>query len=684
MEFLYNVSYDSEFEEIHFDKNHIFKLKVEGDIENFSIEEIKPLFDQPNDNDLYLNDRIIEFEMKKLEKEYNEIIFTSTHTYNLIFGMDIAYGEKAQIETKFLECTSWPVKEIEYKKKKFISFIINTEGNHWSSVFVYIGGDTHVYFGIDSLNSNLGGYIKNINLFLRSKVRNFQQTDLIRNQLKSKSIIMMLNCKKQKDSYSCGDHTLIFQQIFSKNHKIIEETINNCFKNKNSNNIKCELNSLQLFDCDKIQSKILAKRPQILSRLMNNSSIDLSFLKDKKVYFSQVQKKKTHPIDTEKEQPVGDDFEIFESAINNINRQFGYFKEMKKKIKSETNTFPNLNNIDPRTNFKKIKTNSIGTKFRSKKKLMTWFLLDDRISKKLKRCNYISMDRLEQSIKEKTTILTTKKVYKKERIELLSLVKWNVITGFHWDVLNKIIESSFESIRKNTIRSVLNPLYILMLILCYIKIGPGRMVTLSEIFKIDPSTVSKYLKKYVPIILSTLWFIDIKTINRERWLAVDCTSHLINRVHPGQYFYYRTGVGHYINSQTLVDLNKTLRMVVFARGHMNDPSLSFYSGLVDLVKEENLSVLGDSAYDSRIFTTPSSLYKQSNPNLSNDEYLMLKKFYETHQSILRSPVEHVNAHIKKYLIAVNKNNLPPELSCQLLMILYQSLYLDSIFRTTRC
>ncbi|KAM9954222.1 hypothetical protein ACTFIW_003763 [Dictyostelium discoideum] len=100
-----------------------------------------------------------------------------------------------------------------------------------------------------------------------------------------------------------------------------------------------------------------------------------------------------------------------------------------------------------------------------------------------------------------------------------------------------------------------------MLILSYIKIGPGRLLTISELFKIDISTVSRYIKKYLPIILSKI-----------------------------------TGVGHYINSQTLFDLNKTLKIVVLGRVHMNDPGLAYHSGLFDMTKHNKLSVIGDSAY----------------------------------------------------------------------------------------
>lgn len=86
--------------------------------------------------------------------------------------------------------------------------------------------------------------------------------------------------------------------------------------------------------------------------------------------------------------------------------------------------------------------------------------------------------------------------------------------------------------------------------------------------------------------------------------AVDCTSLLRRRVHPGQIMYYRGDIhGHQLTAQLLCDLRGRMIEVVIGLGHNNDAGLAI---LTKLKSRLPFAVLADSGYSGAPFVTPDS------------------------------------------------------------------------------
>ena len=101
---------------------------------------------------------------------------------------------------------------------------------------------------------------------------------------------------------------------------------------------------------------------------------------------------------------------------------------------------------------------------------------------------------------------------------------------------------------------------------------------------ISESTISREIRFLSGILYQVLplfnTVFDCEIRNLPCYAVVDCTSHIRNRVHPGQAFYYRCDKhSHFITVQVVYSENEHLYQVKLAFGHNNDSGMLIITGV---------------------------------------------------------------------------------------------------------
>lgn len=163
------------------------------------------------------------------------------------------------------------------------------------------------------------------------------------------------------------------------------------------------------------------------------------------------------------------------------------------------------------------------------------------------------------------------------------------MTGLSVPLFNALFERVAPKL--NQVRShSLTPKWQLLHFLFMLRHHPKHKI-LSSIFSISSGTSSEIKKKLLPIVYeqsSSFSSIQWPSVWTEipigfcgSQVLIDCTSHLRNRVHPGQQLYYRGDVGgHQLTSQIITDVKGIPIDIVIALGtHFSSHCLLFLSFL---------------------------------------------------------------------------------------------------------
>jgi hypothetical protein len=137
------------------------------------------------------------------------------------------------------------------------------------------------------------------------------------------------------------------------------------------------------------------------------------------------------------------------------------------------------------------------------------------------------------------------------------------MTGLSSTLFNELLERvkpKLKQVRKH----VLTPKWQLIHHLFMLRHHP-KLKILASLFSISTGTSSEIKKNMLPVVYEqscsfesiqwpSLWS-EIPVGFGGAQVLIDCTSHMRNRVHPGQQLYYRGDVGgHQLTSQIITDV----------------------------------------------------------------------------------------------------------------------------------
>ena len=123
---------------------------------------------------------------------------------------------------------------------------------------------------------------------------------------------------------------------------------------------------------------------------------------------------------------------------------------------------------------------------------------------------------------------------------------------------------------------------------------------------------------------------------------IDCTSHVRDRVHPGQELYYRGDKHcHFLTAQVLTNVVGIILCVVIALGHNNDQGV-WNKTVKQNIEDANIVGLGDRGYTHSHILSPSKIPEGSILFNKDVDEITYSKVHSMH----RSPVEIINSFTK--------------------------------------
>jgi len=187
---------------------------------------------------------------------------------------------------------------------------------------------------------------------------------------------------------------------------------------------------------------------------------------------------------------------------------------------------------------------------------------------------------------------------------------------------------------------------------------------IAEIFNVHHSTVCHTIYHVIPTLACSIntikwphnWNVDVFPVGiGGSQFAIDATAHYRNRVHPGQWLWYRGDKhAHFMAAQLVVALNGQILSVWFSKGHNNDQGL-FNITFKETLEQSNVIGLGDRGYTHSLIVSPDDVEQK----------------LQVIQSGQRAVVEIVIGMVKIWQFAAEKVSQPPELQVLGLKVIYE-------------
>lgn len=127
---------------------------------------------------------------------------------------------------------------------------------------------------------------------------------------------------------------------------------------------------------------------------------------------------------------------------------------------------------------------------------------------------------------------------------------------------------------------------------------------------VSASTLWRDVHHIVPILACSLDYIrmpadPVAAMFEQARMAIDCTAHQHDRVHPGQHILYRGDKGfHFIGAQIVVSLTGEIFRLELFLGHNNDKGAASLTGIKQFLLRKGWVCIADNGYDFP-FVTPS-------------------------------------------------------------------------------
>lgn len=151
------------------------------------------------------------------------------------------------------------------------------------------------------------------------------------------------------------------------------------------------------------------------------------------------------------------------------------------------------------------------------------------------------------------------------------------MTGLSVSLFDSLLERVMPTLNQIRAHS-LPPKWQLIHFLFMLRHHPKHKI-LSSLFSVSSGTSSDIKKRLLPIVYE-----QTSSLSSIQWpsnwnsipigfcgsqILIDCTSHMRNRVHPGQQLYYRGDVGgHQLTSQIITDVHGVPIDIVIALGRI--------------------------------------------------------------------------------------------------------------------